>query len=530
MGGPAMIVDMQAIRIWLRFSTLRIRGKMLAAIPQFMKHWGKIIPIALAFVAGVVGGRWLTAPTDPVSANAPDAGRPMRPASVQERRPQPTLDHATVPMPAVAVGYARLHAIDDMERALDTARVERHSMGLAAIEFAIGQLDAEPNSIRREMLLRILMERWGELDFTAAWEYAQTTFSNERPRLLEAALIGLARTDPQRAWQIYMDVSERGGNVHFRPQYLLRMIAQDDVMLALSYYGDLAVRSNVLRYTINDILYTVDNPELIPLLATAARHLPSPMHAQVAERAIWHHAGYISPLSAIAQLDALDSNGVNTSDHLGALFSGWGKADGLSALQYIYGKMTESEQTAYAPIALKAWAEYGERNLILEHLNTIPRDYLSDRTIMSIADTIVEVDVPAALEWISSIESDALRERAFDDAIWRWAKTDYESMRQYSLSIDDSAVRSSIASKGLLSLAVNGILQPNHLDLIQDINSNWLRYIVLKGLITNSLDPIGNIPNASVLPSLEAEVRKATYMSADHRTELLRALGIPVDD
>jgi hypothetical protein len=99
-------------------------------------------------------------------------------------------------------------------------------------------LAAKP-SPRQEVALQVLIKRWARLDGPAAYDFARTQQAIPKKRAMAVALLGWAFSEPTKAWDELMLVSNRGADQSYNLLAILEVIAENNLDLGLQMYEDL---------------------------------------------------------------------------------------------------------------------------------------------------------------------------------------------------------------------------------------------------------------------------------------------------
>lgn len=487
-----------------------------------LRGWGVAL---LALGLGFLAGRGTRAPQAPAELPSP---APAAAPALASRPGNPLGEPSSPPLDPAGERTARLKIDQTLDASIDeayaTAALWAEGQSAASIEKAVAELLAHPNSAQREFTLRGLAARWGEVDFEGARAFAEAQTSDERVALLNRALSGYAKSDPQAAWQTYLDLSGNGAASNFEAGPVIESIALADPDRAFACLQDLGGAGRNLASAFSGILNSAERNGTLDQLAGSIMALPEAIRGQV-QGNYWRARGYYEGASAFYAIDQGTLNDVDRQQAVAGLIGGWGRYNGPEALEFIYANLSEADQQTYAPIAILEWLDHGDPDLVLAHLNEIPRDTLSDRAIMGIASKLAEVDGSTATDWATSLTNEKLRQEALEDIVWVWGGNDPGAMSDYLDSIADPDMKSSLAWDGLISITRHGMLDANTLSLLDLRNSDYRKRSLLREIAASLADPKTVRRNPASVEAVREYALNAEFLDDSDRDEILGMLG-----
>jgi len=335
------------------------------------------------------------------------------------------------------------------------------------------QIEAAPPSLRNDLLLNYVYERWGELDGAAALVAAANDKTIRKAEREGLALRGWARTQPQTAWDKVLEISNRGADRRFDVEELIFDIAEKDVALAVTLFEDLMDGRACLVCCGKQIAYHALVQNRLDVVEKGIAHLaPGPVRNGLRD-AYWETLGEFAAPRAIAAYPAVS----DVNDRMAAqvhLAKGWAMRDMKTALQYVTQKYDrEMAERAVLPM-IQEWSQGAVPEDVRGVVQSLPTD-LSQQSMLGVTRALARVDPRSAIGWAARVTNAAIRNECLFQTMGEWTATDGAAARAYLDAQPSNEERGALIRGYLFARLTNQTLNLSDVRLVDaNINAAWI--------------------------------------------------------
>jgi hypothetical protein len=369
-------------------------------------------------------------------------------------------------------GAAQAFALVDPQRALQAAdglpgemgsmirRAALMSLARDDPRAAINAIETVMTGDERQQLLTAIAASYGRTDPDAALAWAQS-LNPPAPNVVANVLSGLAREDPDRAIDLYIDLLDNNPNrpgvgVGFMP--FLAGTALDGANTAKLADRLLATpnRGQALQMTIQQ--WTQRQPhEAIRWLVANGNTVPRSAFGQAASQLARN-----DPAAAIAYVDTVPSN--MRATWLSSVADGYSQRDPRSAANWIAQYQGQAGyDAAVAAIAGRTAATDPVAAARLFDSINVAEAPDAPQTSQRIANAWTQRDVRTAAGWAAAIPDEQARAAAVGAVAAQWVERDPAATRSWTLGLPSGAARDS-ALTAVLGRTAGSTIDPVLLD------------------------------------------------------------------
>ncbi len=317
-----------------------------------------------------------------------------------------------------------------------------------AAAFAVRQSE----SAQKDELLSALVERWGELDGAAAWEYTrENTTARQRENMEIAALSGWGRKDPEGAWR---RVRAHPPLPVSRSMAVFRAIAGQDPEAAWAKASALPEGELKNEAVAALCLYLFRRGGIqaaLPRLET----LPEGPSRSLCMSRLASYWGYYQPEAAAGWLaDSLP--GPSRREALRSLAAVWADQDPRAALDWAAELPAGEARSQCLVTSIPYYLEQAGTGSASEWLNQFNPHPDFDGAVRHLALRAMEENPEAAMTWADSIVNRQARVETMISVGEYWLETDGLNAREYLREHPDPPP----ALIGYLSGAETGGMEP----------------------------------------------------------------------
>jgi hypothetical protein len=353
-----------------------------------------------------------------------------------------------------ANGNLDLSALLNAKGKPNAALLEVWAAGLSAKECMtnLEQLKTAPPSAMRDALMAALIGSWAKQDPTGFLAGSGTIASPQmRESGVDAALKALAATDPKAALQWFRD-NPGNGSVASQQQRFASIIsgfASVDPQGAFETVNSLALNTPADR-----ALKTLALNALTSSLADAGRFTEAVgFLAQLTDNNMRNQAlgglmarwGQDAPQEALAWLATVDDPFIK-STYGPQVAAAWAATDPQAAAAWALKQATDPKNAGDAnsqnllASAIRSWARF-DMDGTGEYLNALPASPEKDRAVVTFALSAGQQDPVSAMQWVGTVQDEAVRQRLAMATALQWAQTDQTAFNDFlsttSLLTDD---------------------------------------------------------------------------------------------
>lgn len=385
------------------------------------------------------------------------------------------------------------------------------------------QIETASPSLRTDILLNYVYERWGEFDGAAALAAAKNDKTVRKADRESLVLRGWARTHPQAAWDKLLAISNRGADRRFSAEDLIFDIAERDVALAVGLFEDLMDGRACLVCCGKQITYQALVQNRLDIVEKAvARIAPGPLRNGLRD-AYWETLGEFAAPRAIAAYPAV----ADADDRAAAqihLAKGWAMRDMAAALEYVTRKYDKeiSERTVLPMI--QEWSKGAVPEDVRAIVQSLPTD-LSQQSMLGVTRALARVDPRSATAWAARVTNASIRGECLFRAMGEWTVADGVAARAYLDAQPFNQDRGSLIRGYLLARVVNQTLTLADVSLLDaDINPAWI-VETLNRISLGLADPSANTTRAFDTKAYAAWVKGLKRLDDAQKAKALEPLS-----
>jgi hypothetical protein len=381
-------------------------------------------------------------------------------------------------------------------------------------------LAAKP-STNWEIAIGVLLQHWARLDGPSAYDFAQSQQAISKVNAISNVLYGWAWSDPAKAWDELMLISNRGADRRFSLMDAFDVIGAKNLDLALQLYEDLLPDRSCLKCCASRLLIAASQTGDFDKIFRQLGRMPAGPTRDALRDEYWEYFGHYMPEWALRNLktmtDPADLKAAETNFCIG-----WAYTRFDDCMDYIL-KQAPSRRDELILVAVQAWAKHTMQGEVSRFVKTLPAD-LSERSLLGLATSLASIDPQVTLEWLKKFTSSRMRTEALGRAMTRWAKIDHEAAHQFINAGEEIETRGILLWYYLLAKLSNHTLDFSELDEIDARYSLAWRVSLFEEMAIELADPSINNGGKYDLTAFSAKVEARTDFSPADRMKILLPL------